>query len=241
MNKWDKKAKNYSRYSDSDDTLESMICQHISDMDIDFSDKSVLDIGCGTGVYTLRVAQKASRVDALDFSKGMLEVLELDAEDLGIDNIQLHHSTWDDYKLPSHKYDIALCTMSPALKIAKDYEKMTLSAKTKIYLGWGGKRGADLMEQLFNAHDATYMPPDGATKLIEWLEYNDMPYRVTPHIEEKVRIKVFDKAVENFEWHLEGRGVTPDRDKVKKILEKFCDKEGLVTERTMNYLELIVW
>ncbi len=241
MNKWDKKAKNYSRYSDSKDTLEAKICQYISDLKVDFTDKRVLDVGCGTGVYTLHVAQRASRVDALDISRAMLDILDMDAQKLGLKNINMHHNTWDDYTLPKDKYDITLCTMSPALKIAKDFEKLHLSAKTKVFLSWGGKRGATLMEQLFEAHNATYMPPNGATKLQEWLELKNISYQITPHTEEKIRVKEFDKAVANFEWHLEARGITPNRDKVKKVLVQFCDKDGFVTERTMKYLNLIIW
>ncbi len=48
---------------------------------------TVLDIGCGSGIITIPLAQKAKKVTALDISKKMLHLLEKNAHENGLTNI----------------------------------------------------------------------------------------------------------------------------------------------------------
>ena len=240
MTKWDKKAKNYSRYSEEKDRFEQLIFNGLDSLKVDFQNSSLLDIGCGTGLYTLHLAQKCSHIDGIDSSKEMLEVLKNDAKDLDLSNIDTYHVGWNEFKCKD-KYDYALCTMSPAIRLSEDLEKMSSCAKTKIYLGWAGKRDTQIIEQLFEAHGSKYFAPNGAKKVKEWLNSQNMFYQILEFDEEKVRTREFDKAVENFEWHLDVRGLKADRKIIIDVLEKFRDKDNLVTERTINHFNLIVW
>ncbi len=241
MNKWDEKAKNYSRYTEGDDRFEAKILKAIKDLNFTFENKTVLDIGCGTGVYTLRIAKIALHVNGIDASKEMLEILKTDAKNLGITNITTEHTSWEAFKLPDKLYDFAICTMSPALSIDKDFEKMTKCAKTKIYLGWAGKRSSDVLNEMFKIHNVTFTPPNGAKKLQNWLDHEKKFYQLLPFDEERTTKKNFAQALENFTWHLEIRGITPNENKIKKVLEKFCDKDGNIIENMTNNMNLIIW
>ncbi len=84
MNKWDEKAKNYSRYSSCNNTFEANVLKTIKNLGIDFANKNIIDIGCGTGVYTLHVARFAKKVIGIDYSINMLEILNEDSKKLGI-------------------------------------------------------------------------------------------------------------------------------------------------------------
>lgn len=59
--------------------------------------ETVLDMGCGTGVLSLPLAQAGHEVYACDFSRGMLEVLMEEAFELGV-NEHVHPMlvAWDD-------------------------------------------------------------------------------------------------------------------------------------------------
>ena len=57
---------------------------------------TVLDIGCGPGTLTVPLAQKAKSVTALDISSEMLKRLKINAEKIGLDNIQYLNSSWQD-------------------------------------------------------------------------------------------------------------------------------------------------
>ncbi len=241
MSKWDEKAKNYSRYTEGEDRFEANVLQSIKNLHVNIKNRSIIDIGCGTGVYTLRVAQKALHVDGIDSSKEMLEVLKEDAKILNLTNINTFVKSWDQFILPTKKYNIALCTMSPAVNNEENYIKMTNCATTKIYLGWAGKRSSAVLEEIFKAHDKTYTAPNGAAKLRKWLDYKSISYQLLEFDEERETKKEFEKALENFAWHLEVRGVTPDKNKIKKVLEEFCDKDRNIVEKMTNHMNLLVW
>ena len=240
MNKWDKKAKNYSRYSEDKERFENRIFTALSSLHVKFQNKTLLDIGCGTGVYTLHLAKKCLHVDGIDSSKEMLELLNEDAKTIGLSNITTQVTIWSDFE-PTTKYDFALCTMSPALRDKEDFEKMDNCAKTKIYLGWAGKRDSNILDAMFEIHGSTYTPPNGAKKLQEWLNKNKKFYQIIPFDETKVSKRGFDEAVENFAWHLDVRGLKPDEDKIKSVLREFCDEDNFITETTINHFSLIVW
>lgn len=239
--KWDKKAQSYNRYTTDTNALEETICGYIRKAGIDLEAKRILDIGCGTGAYTLRVAQKASHIDAVDVSSEMLRILREDASNLKIETIDTHQSTWEDFSLTHAPYDIAMATMFPALKEDAHFQKMHEAAHTKLFLGWGGKRGTELIEALFKAHGGDYQAPNSATVLKLWLTQQGIHYRVIEHTEEKVRVRDFEKAIENYSWHLKIRGMPPQKEAISSILKKYQNVEGNVVERTLNDLNLIIW
>ncbi len=241
QNKWDKKAHRYGRYTPEGAPLERAVCRLMETMGVDFTGKSVIDIGCGTGIYTLRVARKASRVDALDISVEMINLLREDITRYGLDHVRAYHSDWADYPLPASRYDYALSTMSPATGDAESFAKMHRAAQTKIFLGWGDKRGTILLEELIAAHGATYTPPNGAVRLREWLEAENIPYLLKEYPEEKIRSRSIDKAIEAYTWHLNVRGLSPDRKRIETILRTHMDADGNVVERVTNHFHLIVW
>jgi predicted TPR repeat methyltransferase len=57
---------------------------------------TVLDIGCGPGTLAIPLAQKAKSVTGLDISTEMLKRLKMNAEKIGLDNIQYLNSSWQD-------------------------------------------------------------------------------------------------------------------------------------------------
>ena len=90
MTKWDKKAKNYSRYNEDKDSFEQRVFSALDSLQIDFTNKTLLDVGCGTGVYTLHLAKKCLHVEGLDSSNEMLEILKFDAKNLNLTNINTY-------------------------------------------------------------------------------------------------------------------------------------------------------
>ncbi|MFK5880873.1 MAG: class I SAM-dependent methyltransferase [Sulfurospirillum sp.] len=241
MNKWDEKAKNYARYSPCKNSFEANVLEALKKTGIDFKDKTILDIGCGTGVYTIRIAKVAKSVDGLDFSANMLQILKEDAQSLDIKNIKTYHTTWADFDIKDTIYDIALCTMSPAIKLNSDLEKFHLSAKKKIYLGWAGVRNNTVLDDLFLAHNSIYTPPNGAKRVKKWLYTKSIKYQLKNFEELKIKVRCFEEAVENYTWHLKIRGLEPNTEKIKKILGPLRNEDGKITEQTINKMDLIIW
>ncbi|MBP1988660.1 class I SAM-dependent methyltransferase [Paenibacillus eucommiae] len=74
---------------------------------IDVSNKEVVDIGCGGGIYTKAlVSLGASHVTGVDFSEEMLKGASLNCE--GIENVAFFQGDAYDSKLPANQFDLVL-------------------------------------------------------------------------------------------------------------------------------------
>jgi SAM-dependent methyltransferase len=238
-NQWDEKARNYNRYSPDNSRFEAKVIHKIEELGIDFSQKNIIDVGAGTGAYTIRLAKKAHFVVAMDFSSQMLEVLKEDAIKEKVSNLKTQVSSWSDYEL-EQTFDIAFTTMSPALSNENDFLKFHKCAQTKIYLGWAGQRDSDILQKLFEVHDTFYTPPNGSQELKNWLNSQKIPFTCKEFDELKISTCKDEEGLEKYKWHLEIRDVIPQEKLILNVLKDFS-KDGIITETTKNKMNLIIW
>jgi SAM-dependent methyltransferase len=110
---WDKKAPSFAKRN-SDTPFIDLVLQHLP-----LTPKTtVLDAGSGPGTLSLPLARKVQSVTALDYSRGMLDVLEELAIQQGSSNIRTVHGSWEDdwKKLAIGQHDI--CIASRSLSVA---------------------------------------------------------------------------------------------------------------------------
>ncbi len=88
---WDKKAEAFAGRT-RDSAYVGLFLKHL---DLG-KDVSVLDVGCGPGTLALPIAEQVKQVTAIDYSKGMLELLNERAEKQGVNNIKTVHCSWED-------------------------------------------------------------------------------------------------------------------------------------------------
>ncbi len=77
----------------------------------DLSDKTVVDIGAGTGYFTFRLAKSAKKVIAVDIDQKMLNLIEIFRENLDSTNqakVETRLVPFDDPKLKSEEADVAV-------------------------------------------------------------------------------------------------------------------------------------
>lgn len=98
------------------------------------STQTVLDIGAGTGRWTLPLAKVARRVTAVEPSAAMLGILRENAATARADNIDTVQSTWDEAAIECH--DIAVCAhaMYSSPDLAAFVGKMEQYARKRCYL-----------------------------------------------------------------------------------------------------------
>ena len=237
---WDAKASTYNRYSSKKNTFEQRVMHLVKEAGVDFKKATVLDIGCGTGVYTLHLAKEAKYIDALDFSKEMLSVLEEDAASLHVNTIKTIHDSWEGFTC-KEKYDIAFCSMSPALKEPKDFKKMHECAKQKVFLGWAGVRESSLHDDIFKAFGESYKAPRGALDLKLWLDEEGIDYTMEVLKETRSVRKEYDSMLENVCWHLEINNVGYDIERLKALLEAKKESDGMVSNTIVSSMMLIIF
>lgn len=83
-NSWDKKSESYAKFSGEPGSFGKRVFEILRGWDVSFAGKSVLDVGAGTGVYSLYLASLGAKVTAIDSSEGMLRELRRSAQEFGI-------------------------------------------------------------------------------------------------------------------------------------------------------------
>ncbi|EAJ6140831.1 class I SAM-dependent methyltransferase [Campylobacter lari] len=217
MNLWNKKAKSYARYNPNLNEIQKATFAKLGSL----QGKSVVDTGCGSGVWTLHLAQKAKSVLGVDSSSAMLEILQEDAKTHAISNIKTLNLDFENfYKNNNIKFDLAFLSMSPALQNEKDYKAFLNLASKKVYLGWASRRKSSFLDPIFE-HFNTHFKGFYEEDLQGFLNAQNIPYEVEIFNETRVVKRDKDSAMENALWHLSMNGLNVN----KQELESFVKDE----------------
>ncbi len=110
---WDKKAASFAKRN-SDSPFVNLVLEHLP---LD-STMSVLDAGSGPGTLSLPLAEKVQSVTALDYSSGMLTVLQESAKIKKLNNITTVLGSWEDDWKALHIGLHDICIASRSLSVA---------------------------------------------------------------------------------------------------------------------------
>ena len=83
-NSWDKKSESYAKFNGELVDFGKRVFEILRGWGVSFAGKSVLDVGAGTGVYSLYLASLGAKVTAIDSSEGMLRELRRSAQEFDI-------------------------------------------------------------------------------------------------------------------------------------------------------------
>ncbi len=211
QNIWDKKASNYQRFDGSINKFQRQVFDALQNFGVNFSGKSLVDIGCGTGVWTLLLAKEASHITAVDSSAGMIDILRQDAAKFSVKNVTAVQKSWQEFSY-DEIYDIALTTMSPAIASEEDFKKF-------------GRQASE--------YPAT-------RRLEEWLKVQNLAYKSELLSESRTARRSFDEALENICWHLEINGLKFDKNEIITMLKPLC-KDGYLVETIDSLMKLFVF
>ncbi|TWO28147.1 class I SAM-dependent methyltransferase [Campylobacter insulaenigrae] len=221
MNLWDKKAKTYTRYSEKLNEIQKQTFDKFKVLNIDYENKNIIDIGCGTGVWTLHLAKKAKEILAIDNAKAMLEILQEDAKTHAISNVKTLNLDFENfYKNNNTKFDLAFLSMSPALQNEKDYKAFLSLASKKVYLGWASRRKSSFLDPIFE-HFNTHFKGFYEEDLQGFLNAQNIPYECEIFNETRVVKRDKQSAMQNALWHLSMNGINAN----KQDLESFVKDE----------------
>lgn len=129
---WDQKAPSFARRNRSSDYIDLLMARLPLSPGL-----TVLDAGSGPGTLSLPMAGRVKAVTALDYSGGMLKILEQECLKQGVSNIRPVHASWEDdwQTLNIGTHDLAIASRSLAVDdLQGALEKLNAHASQAVYL-----------------------------------------------------------------------------------------------------------
>jgi SAM-dependent methyltransferase len=238
---WNNHARSFPRFEEGEDNYEAGVMRMIREHGVDFRGASVLDVGCGSGMYTIRIAREAAHVTALDVSDVMLDILRKDAEGLGLDNIDYVRSDWMDYA-DDRTFDVVFCSMTPAIQSEESRLKLLRHARGKIvFMGFAGLMRSDVMSGLYAHYGVTPRRLVNGTEMRDWLEGEGIPYAASPVEGTWTVESPLEKLADSCTTFLSQYGVTAERRHLRSYLAAFEETPGKFVERTDYKIDLLIW
>lgn len=73
----------------------------------------VMDLGCGTGEFTLAIASLAGQVTGVDVSRKRIDAAKVRLAESGVNNVTFAHAAGQDLVFPEDAFDVALSRYGP--------------------------------------------------------------------------------------------------------------------------------
>lgn len=129
---WDRRAKGFHRSTKDSVTNDPFYLRLRDEVTLE---TTILDVGAGTGRFTLALAPLAKQVVAIEPNKTMLEYLRQDAETRGLRNIVLRQETWQDTP-EDLTGDLVICShvLYPIRDIVPFLAKLNAAARQQCYI-----------------------------------------------------------------------------------------------------------
>ena len=129
---WDKKAEQMQ--ATQFDLQNNYVQDFISRMDFNGAE-TLLDVGCGGGAIALSAANHFAQVYALDYSQGMLNLLQQRASALHIHHVKPILRAWDDNWDDVPECDICVSSRSSMVNdLQASLDKLNAKAKKAVYM-----------------------------------------------------------------------------------------------------------
>ena len=240
MNKnlWDQKAKTYGKFSKNLSEFQIKFFEILDNFDIKFENKTIVDIGCGTGIYSLYLANFCKNILGVDSSKEMLKEFENSAKKYNITNTKTILSNFANFK-SDEKFDIAFLTMSPALQNESDFAKFINLANLRIYMNWEKQRNSTLLNPFFEKYKKSENEPI-VFKLERFLKNQNIPFKTQILNEVRHSKRTLNEAFENVKWHLSFIAKNIDEQAILNDLNKQI-KDGFIDDEVEIFVKIIVF
>lgn len=210
---WDQRAERYGAITAptaTRDPLLGRVGRHVGHRTV------VLDVGAGSGRFSLALAPRAAEVVAVDVSRGMLDVLREEADRQGLDNIRTVHARWEEAVGISG--DVAICSyVLPLIEdVAAFLTKLDQAAGRRVFLYLGAGGAELLIDPIWRYFHGSPREP-AVTYLDAVAVLEELGIRPDVQIVEvptMSRFATLDEAVEDYRTSL----MLPDTDEAREEL-----------------------
>lgn len=238
---WDSKAQSFSGRTKHNDYVDLFI----QELPLDPS-FSVLDIGAGPGTLALPIAKQVHRVTAIDFSSGMLEVLDQHAKEEKTENIQTIQCSWEDDWLDKGitPHDIAIASRSVGVEELEPALQKINSFATK-YVFISDRIGATPFEAgAFEAIGRPFAPGPDYIYTVNMLYKMGIYPNVTVLKPNPVSIyPSIQEALASYRWMFQELGPAEEQELIKYIEQNIVEttKSTITVQRNSPVQWALIW
>lgn len=238
---WNHKAKTYPIPTDKEGLkTPKKVLVKAKEFGIDFKNKTILDIGCGTGIYSSLMAKEAKNVLGIDISSEMLSKLKEYIKEFNIANITTKEIDFKNFDI-NYKFDIILSAMTPAISTKEDLEIMiNLSKEACIYVGFAGKRESPLMNEILSHFGFHYEVKNGFNKITNILKELGYEYQEAFFEHNWNQIGSLEEITNDVIEHLKMKDFEVDKDRVAELLKPYL-KNGKIERKTFSKIGVLIW
>lgn len=232
---WDKKADSMNQRVHksiyNDEFLELLNIKGID---------SLLDVGCGVGNLSLKLAPKLSQVYSLDYSKVMLEVLEKNAKEQNIINIKTINKSWYDSWEDIPNADLVIASRSMEVKDMKEaLSKLNEKANKKVVVSYK-VGGSFVAQEILDAMGRVIIKKPDYIYLVNILYSMGVNASVN-FVRSEGRNTIYtskENFIQSVSWSIDGLNT----DEVKR-LENYYDSLELDKKQEADYVKwaIISW
>ena len=226
---WNTVSKDFGKWLENDDYPDVLI----SSMRISPND-TVLDLGAAEGTISLKLAEKAKSVTALDRAEKMLEELDKKCMEQGITNVETVQMDIEDISLENiKKHDIILASMSfnGIYNVKERLELLNKLANKYVYITLFGSSTYEYRKEKAQIAGKEYTPgPDYIIAALILKSLGIEPNIVQLECEKLKEYHSLDEAVQRAVWKLGDI----DEENKEKLIQYF--KETFVKNERGNWV-----
>lgn len=248
---WNMRAEGYSRSISKDrkQKRSDEFFDLIASTGLSLDGAEVLDIGCGPGTFALPLARLGAKVTAIDISENMLELLEKNAAEEGLNIEKTILSGWSDIDIDSLEFrghfDLVVASMTPGIDGPDSFEKMIDASKRVCYYSNFVARKWDpsyyeLYQLLFNEK----YPDGGYGFSLPFMYLYSMGYRPAIKLSKSCwkNEESVEEAVETVSgFFSNSKNIDPE---MKGLIREYFEKRaenGLIQSTSDSIIGVMVW
>lgn len=212
-------------------------------------DSMVLDVGCGTGKYTLAIATRCREITGIDFSPAMIDIAKQKAAEQNITNAVFQCADWHELDLKEagweRKFDLVIAHNTPAVQSAGTFEKLSLASRGWCVLSKPTRRTDPVSDEIrkligiHEKHESSDLDIIYAFALL-WQQGR------LPHLDYKQQLWEMKKTPEQaYGLYINRmktyRDLSPEEEeKIKQYLQSIM-KDGFVHENVNTTVTTLFW
>lgn len=187
--------------------------------------RSFLDVGCGTGRFSLECAHGVAEVTAVDPSSAMLQILRDEALRRAITNICCVHAKWEEAEVAAA--DVTLCAhVLPFIEdAAKFLDRLNAFSRKRVFV-YMNALGSETPDPLWRHFHGEPLPPS-PTYLDAIEVLRELGIEADVEIVELPRVVRYATIEEALREHEEALALDPDRaPELLSILKSWLVSDG---------------